>query len=693
MIDRVSPTEKADILKIRFDLTAYRVVMDTIKGWKRKGERRYVAISNPHCVMLCHRDTEMRKATQSAGMVVPDGVGIILAAQLLGYRHNGRVTGPELMLKLCDWGRKEKYRHFFYGGGEGVAEALSHHLTERYPGLKVAGTSSPPFRPLSEQEDRAIVEQINGTKPDVVWVGLGAPKQEKWMAEHLGRINATVMIGVGAAFDFHSGNVGWAPAWMRKCGLEWAYRLAQEPKRMWRKNLDNPIFLAKVLRQRLEMTLQKTGFEKTGKIQYRPEMNPGNNKKSFCVITNGCIECRMEASEVERSLVETPSLWLCKDYTKADLIIFLGCSVNQEKEELSSKIIEVIEDGKKPGAQLLPLGCILKSRPDLACHDKKYSELVKQIKSISRFEDHDFPVASCPYPEFWQISDSLFDRRTSSEMLCGYCHRNPEGILGRASVILEASIIKAFAKYRRRIDKEIQVPSDKTFCLRVSTGCMGNCSYCSIKLARGRIKSRPIDDIVKSFRQGLEMGYKDFALLGTDVGDYGKDRGKDLLDLLKKLVSHDGEFKLRLRNINPRWLIPSADEFCEIAKTGKIAYILTPIESGSDQILEKMNRKHRAEDFIAAVTKIRRACPEIFIKTQIMVGFPGETEEDFRKSKELFRLGLFNYFEIYAYTPRPGTRAANLPNHVPKKIITQRYKKLLWKSFVGKFSRPALLYS
>lgn len=189
-------------------------------------------------------------------MVMPDGVGIILAARLLGYPHNGRVTGPELMLKLCDWGRKEGYRHYFYGGDEGVGEKLAEKLCRDYPGLEVVGTYSPPFRALSKQEDTQVVEQINSAKPDIVWVGLGAPKQEKWMAEHLGRINAIAMIGVGAAFDFHSGNVKWSPAWVRKVGIEWAYRLAQNPRHMWRRNLDSPLFLMKVVQQRLTMTLR-----------------------------------------------------------------------------------------------------------------------------------------------------------------------------------------------------------------------------------------------------------------------------------------------------------------------------------------------------------------------------------------------------------------------------------------------------
>ena len=255
MVEYGLQEKKHDILRVKFDLIAYNVVMETIERWRKQGQCHYVTITNPHSVLMCHRDNLMNRATAEAGMVLPDGIGIVLAAQLLGYPHNGRASGPTLMLNLCDWGREKGYRHFFYGGAEGVADTLIDRLTRDYPGLKVAGTYCPPFRRLSEQKDREIVDQINATKPDIVWVGLGAPKQEKWMANHLGKIKATAMIGVGAAFDFHSGNTKWAPAWIRRIGMEWAYRLALEPKRMWRRNLDSPIFLTKVLYQRLAMTL------------------------------------------------------------------------------------------------------------------------------------------------------------------------------------------------------------------------------------------------------------------------------------------------------------------------------------------------------------------------------------------------------------------------------------------------------
>lgn len=241
---------KYKVLNVQFDLVDYRAVMEHIDRWRRSGERHYLTLSPPHSVLMCDSDDELSKATDRANMTLPDGVGIILAANLLKYPHRGRVTGPVLMLKLCEWGRAKDYSHFFYGGLPGVADMLAKRLAKKFPGLKVAGTYSPPFRRLTPQEDAKVIQDINSARPDILWVGLGSPKQEKWMASHVGKIAATAMIAVGAAFDFHSGNVKWAPAWLRRLGLEWAYRLAKEPRRMWRRNLDSPLFLLRVMQQR-----------------------------------------------------------------------------------------------------------------------------------------------------------------------------------------------------------------------------------------------------------------------------------------------------------------------------------------------------------------------------------------------------------------------------------------------------------
>jgi len=252
MNDEILQANGFRILGVRFDLIAFEAVMNMIERWRSKGQQHYVTLTNPHSVLLCHRNEQMMAATAGAGLTLPDGAGIILASRLFRFPHYGRVDGPTLMLYVCDVGRRYGYRHFFYGGGQDVAERLSKRLQDLYPGLQVVGTYCPPFRAVAD-EDTEIVNRINAAEPDILWVGLGAPKQEQWMAMHMGRIQATAMIGVGAAFDFHSGNVKWSPAWIRKLGLEWAYRMAQNPRRMWRRNvIDTPLFVSKIVKERLK---------------------------------------------------------------------------------------------------------------------------------------------------------------------------------------------------------------------------------------------------------------------------------------------------------------------------------------------------------------------------------------------------------------------------------------------------------
>ncbi len=169
---------------------------------------------------------------------------LVWLSRLYGWRNTRRVYGPDLMLDLCERSLATGYRHFFYGGQEGVPDRLSDRLQRRFPGLIVAGTYSPPFRTPTEEEDEEIVRRINDAKPDIVWVGLSTPKQEHWMAQHVDRLAASVLIGVGAAFDFHAGVKRQAPRWMQQSGLEWLFRLGSEPRRLWRRYLvNNPMFV------------------------------------------------------------------------------------------------------------------------------------------------------------------------------------------------------------------------------------------------------------------------------------------------------------------------------------------------------------------------------------------------------------------------------------------------------------------
>jgi N-acetylglucosaminyldiphosphoundecaprenol N-acetyl-beta-D-mannosaminyltransferase len=226
-------------------------VLRVVERARDLGERRYFVVTNAHSILQCRRDREMLAATLGATLVLPDGVGASLAARLLaGGNEWPRIPGPELMLYMLDKGRSVGLRHYLYGARPDVLEDLSERLQQLFPGVLIVGKHSPPFRTLTDAEDECIVEEISSTTPDIVWVGLGAPKQEKWMANHVGRIRAAAMFGVGAAFDFHSGAVPWAPQWIRQAGLEWVFRLVQEPRRLWKRNLDSPLFVALVCGQK-----------------------------------------------------------------------------------------------------------------------------------------------------------------------------------------------------------------------------------------------------------------------------------------------------------------------------------------------------------------------------------------------------------------------------------------------------------
>jgi N-acetylglucosaminyldiphosphoundecaprenol N-acetyl-beta-D-mannosaminyltransferase len=243
---RSAPRRRGEICDVVFDFLDGDAVLQILLAWRSTERREYVSLVNPHSAMLCRRDFEMRRAIQRSAVTLPDGVGIVLGARLLDYGKHPKLPGPELMLHLCDRGREHNLRHYFFGGGDGIAGRLAGNLSRRFPGLAIAGCRTPPFAEISGDENARMVEEINAAKPDIVWIGLGAPKQEKWMARQVGRIEAPAMIGVGAAFDFHSGNRPWCPEPVRRMGLEWAYRLSCEPRRLWRRNLDSFRFLAAI---------------------------------------------------------------------------------------------------------------------------------------------------------------------------------------------------------------------------------------------------------------------------------------------------------------------------------------------------------------------------------------------------------------------------------------------------------------
>jgi N-acetylglucosaminyldiphosphoundecaprenol N-acetyl-beta-D-mannosaminyltransferase len=235
---------RVNILGVGISTIDMDMALQTIEGWLARREPNYVCVTGVHGVMESQRDTELRRIHNAAGLVTPDGMPLVWTSRVLGFRHVQRVYGPDLMLALCERSALQGYRHFLYGGAPGVAAKLASCLQGLFPGLDIAGAYCPPFRPVTPEEDLAVVEQINAAHPDIVWVGLSTPKQERWMATHVRRLRAPVLVGVGAAFDFLSGVKRQAPRWMQRSGLEWLFRLMLEPRRLWRRYMmNNPWFL------------------------------------------------------------------------------------------------------------------------------------------------------------------------------------------------------------------------------------------------------------------------------------------------------------------------------------------------------------------------------------------------------------------------------------------------------------------
>ena len=222
------------ILGVNIAVTNMREVVNLIVNNVTDLQGKFICLSNVHTTVMSEKDEEYRSIQNSAFLALPDGSPLALVQRLRGYRGAEQVAGPDLMPEIWKATEHTELSHYFYGSTQETIEALHKNLIRKYPELKIAGMEAPPFRPLTDEEDRETVERINASGADFVWVGLGAPKQEKWMYDHRERIHA-IMLGVGAGFDFHAGTVKRAPSWMREHYLEWLYRLIQDPKRLWKR--------------------------------------------------------------------------------------------------------------------------------------------------------------------------------------------------------------------------------------------------------------------------------------------------------------------------------------------------------------------------------------------------------------------------------------------------------------------------
>jgi len=225
--------DKYHILGIKIDAINHDILLKTFRHWINKREKKYVVLTGVHGIIEMQNDFKLKQINNNSDLTTPDGMPTVWIGKLKGYKHIEKVYAPDIMLNVFKDGVDKGYRHFFYGGKDGVAENLKNEIEKLFPGIKIVGTYCPPFRDITLEEEKDIVMQIEKSKADIVWVGLGCPKQENWVAHFRPLLTVPVLIGVGAGFDFLSGEKPLASNFLKNSGFEWFFRLLSDPKRLW----------------------------------------------------------------------------------------------------------------------------------------------------------------------------------------------------------------------------------------------------------------------------------------------------------------------------------------------------------------------------------------------------------------------------------------------------------------------------
>ncbi|MBN1348716.1 radical SAM protein [candidate division KSB1 bacterium] len=386
------------------------------------------------------------------------------------------------------------------------------------------------------------------------------------------------------------------------------------------------------------------------------------------VITNGCPENRIDGARMREFLSEN-GYQIFDDYRQADIILFNACGLTEDLQNLSIKIFHKLEATKKASAEIVVYGCLSKINP----------ERLRSIYKGHTFGSDDIQQVTSIL-EVATDADQTHANYLIPQTLINTTRLDPRNVF---SPILIPKLIRKCRDPWKQPGATIMTPN--TYYIKISTGCLNACSYCGVRLSRGKLRSKSAEQIISEFEAGLKQGYQEFALIGTDLGAYGRDRGTRLTALLRELIKYDGQYKIKLRNIQPRFLIEMMSDFIEILPSGKIAYIGSAAESGNNRILRQMNRGYKIEAYKNAVLSLKRIAPLLQINTQIMIGFPGETDADFDDTIRLLDEVPFDFVEVYIFQARPNTQAEKLGNPVPPQVAKRRFCKLYMKALFKEY--------
>jgi N-acetylglucosaminyldiphosphoundecaprenol N-acetyl-beta-D-mannosaminyltransferase len=250
----MSTHEHADVLGVKVSAVNMHSAVELADQWVGAGNPGYICVTGVHGVMEAQSNSKLLQILNHAVLNTPDGMPMSWVGRLQGHSNMDRVFGPEFMYSMCRLSLSRGYRHFLYGGQPGVAEQLQKTLEKEFPGLQVVGTYTPPFRSLNIEEEEVLLHQVQDARPHIIWVGLSTPKQEHFMAQYVQRLGVPLLVGVGAAFAYHTGKIRDCSPWIKRAGLQWLHRLAQDPKRLWRRYLrNNPVFIWNIALQLLKL--------------------------------------------------------------------------------------------------------------------------------------------------------------------------------------------------------------------------------------------------------------------------------------------------------------------------------------------------------------------------------------------------------------------------------------------------------
>jgi len=377
--------------------------------------------------------------------------------------------------------------------------------------------------------------------------------------------------------------------------------------------------------------------------------------KGACVLCTGCPESRIDTARVENFLLKNG--WkVISDFRKADLVIFRTCGLREASEKNSLDIIRRIKAEKRRDARLIVWGCLPKINPDAL--KSEYSGITfgeREIGVLNEILQANTPVQ--------KVTANFL------KPIFRFPQKGVNGLVGKIYNYTEDRL--GVARLRSSM-----------FHIKVATGCLGDCTFCAVRKSRGTICSRSIDTVLHEFRKGLERGYKHFGLLATDLGAYGRDQGHTLVDLLNEMIKETGDYHVGLRNVNPYFLNKMFEELIPVFSSGKISFLSSAVESGSNRILRLMQRKYTIEEFKRCIRVLNKEYPAILLRTQAMVGFPTETDKDFQKTVEALDELTFDWVEVYKFSRRKGTAAARMEDQVPQKIKEDRHRKLFIRSLL-----------